>query len=170
MDNKLTEEDILKVLEKEPIISQRKISERTGLSLGMVNILLKRCIKKGFVKVENLNSRTVRYILTPRGVNEKTKKTLKYIKQSYKMIFQLTYKIEEYGLLHQKEKKKIVLFGNSDEVMNIASKVLFDKNIQFNRQSKIELLEKRDNVIAYVWETDYEEAAKKQRVNYVNLI
>jgi DNA-binding MarR family transcriptional regulator len=62
----------------------RDLSEKTGLSLGMVNILLKKFIKKGFVKLERLNSKTFRYILTPEGFKEKSKKTIEYMKIYYR--------------------------------------------------------------------------------------
>ena len=55
---------ILEELEKNPDVTQRDLSEKTGLSLGMVNLLLKKFVKKGFVKLEKLNSRSFRYILT----------------------------------------------------------------------------------------------------------
>ena len=54
---------ILEELEKNPDVTQRDLSEKTGLSLGMVNMLLKKFVKKGFVKLEKLNSRSFRYIL-----------------------------------------------------------------------------------------------------------
>ena len=53
---------ILEELEKNPDVTQRDLSEKTGLSLGMVNMLLKKFVKKGFVKLERLNSRSFRYI------------------------------------------------------------------------------------------------------------
>ena len=61
---------ILEEIEKNPNTNQRDLSEKTGLSLGMVNLLLKKFIKKGFVKLERLNSRSFRYILTPEGFKE----------------------------------------------------------------------------------------------------
>ena len=61
---------ILEELEKNSDITQRELSEKTGLSLGMVNLLLKKFIKKGFVKLERLNSKSFRYILTPEGFKE----------------------------------------------------------------------------------------------------
>ena len=51
---------ILEELEKNSDITQRDLSEKTGLSLGMVNLLLKKFVKKGFVKLEKLNSRSFR--------------------------------------------------------------------------------------------------------------
>ena len=78
---------ILEELEKNSNITQRGLSEKTGLSLGMVNRLLKKFIKKGFVKLERLNSKSFRYILTPEGFKEKSKKTIEYMKIYYRRTF-----------------------------------------------------------------------------------
>ncbi|MFW6274035.1 MAG: winged helix-turn-helix transcriptional regulator, partial [Halanaerobium sp.] len=78
MDKKIT--DVLQILDKEDSPSQRQIAEETGFSLGLVNILIKKAVKKGFIKIEKLNSRNIKYILTPAGIKEKTDKTIDYIK------------------------------------------------------------------------------------------
>jgi len=85
---------ILEELEKNSNITQRDLSEKTGLSLGMVNILLKKFIKKGFVKLERLNSKSFRYILTPEGFKEKSKKTIEYMKIYYRRTLLIKQNIE----------------------------------------------------------------------------
>ena len=62
---------VLSHLQENETTTQRHISARTGLSLGSVNLLLKKMVRKGLVKIERLNKRTVRYILTPQGIKEK---------------------------------------------------------------------------------------------------
>jgi DNA-binding MarR family transcriptional regulator len=61
------EYEVLNHLQENEITTQRRISKRTGLSLGAVNLLLKKMARKGLIKIEKLNSRTMRYILTPQG-------------------------------------------------------------------------------------------------------
>ena len=65
-----TEFKVLSHLHENESTTQRHISKRTGLSLGSVNLLLKKMVRKGLVKIERLNKRTVRYILTPRGIKK----------------------------------------------------------------------------------------------------
>jgi DNA-binding MarR family transcriptional regulator len=64
-------------------VTQRELSEQAGLSLGMTNLLLKRLVAKGYVKVRQLNWRKVQYILTVRGAVEKAKKSCVYALRSY---------------------------------------------------------------------------------------
>lgn len=74
---------ILEIIENNASVTQREISKKSGLSLGMVNLLLKKFVKKGLVKLERLDGKSFRYILTPEGFKEKSKKTIDYIKRYY---------------------------------------------------------------------------------------
>jgi EPS-associated MarR family transcriptional regulator len=74
---------ILKLLEADPHASQRRIADELGISLGRVNYCLNALINKGLVKVNNFrnnaNKRTYLYLLTPKGIEEKTKVTLQFL-------------------------------------------------------------------------------------------
>ena len=74
---------ILKLLEADPHASQRRIADELGISLGRVNYCLKALINKGLIKVNNFrnnaNKRTYLYLLTPKGIEEKTKVTLQFL-------------------------------------------------------------------------------------------
>ena len=85
--------DILKIVAENPSISQRKISEQTGISLGQVNFLIKKCVKKGLIKIEGQTSKSIKYNLTPKGLSEKATLTMQYIKVSYAAVIALTDKI-----------------------------------------------------------------------------
>ena len=84
---------ILKLLEADPQASQRRIADELGISLGRVNFCLKALVDKGLVKVNNfrnnVNKRAYLYLLTPRGIDEKTRVTLRFLKV----------KLEEYEAL-----------------------------------------------------------------------
>ncbi|TDT67868.1 winged helix-turn-helix DNA-binding protein [Hypnocyclicus thermotrophus] len=164
------ESDILEIIEKEPIISQRKLSEKSGISLGAVNLLIKKCVKKGFIKIENLNSRTVKYILTPQGIKEKTRKTLKYIKNSYNLIIELNNKIIKLSNKHISENKTIVLLGKNDEIMEIIETTFKLNNISYDKINNIKDIEYFKNIIVYFWNTELEEKLKEKNIEYINII
>jgi len=75
---------ILKLLEADPHASQRRIADELGISLGRVNYCLQALIQKGLVKVNNFrnnaNKQIYLYLLTPKGINEKTRVTLRFLK------------------------------------------------------------------------------------------
>jgi EPS-associated MarR family transcriptional regulator len=75
---------ILKLLEADPHASQRRIADELGISLGRVNYCLQALIERGLVKVNNFrnnaNKRAYLYLLTPKGVEEKARTTLRFLK------------------------------------------------------------------------------------------
>ena len=82
--------ELLHSIEKDGKASQRQIAKQTGLSIGKVNYCIKALIDIGFVKINNFNNSKRKldyvYILTTKGIIEKTKLTKKFIikkKQEY---------------------------------------------------------------------------------------
>ena len=63
---------ILKTVEADSSVSQRKLSSQMELNVASVNFALKRLIQKGFVTKEGENSRRVKYHITPEGLRKKT--------------------------------------------------------------------------------------------------
>lgn len=58
--------------------SQRDISRHMDLSLGMTNMLIRRMVTKGYIRIKQLDKKKVQYILTPKGFAEKMQKSVKY--------------------------------------------------------------------------------------------
>ena len=82
--------DLMHIIQVESNTSQRQIAKKTGLSIGKVNYCLKALIKVGFIKANNFNNSTKKmnytYVLTPKGIQEKTAITRQFIikkKQEY---------------------------------------------------------------------------------------
>ena len=82
--------DLMHIIEKDSKASQRLISQDTGFSIVKVNYCLKALIDIGFIKIHNFNNSNKKlnyaYILTPKGVKEKTAITKQFIikkKQEY---------------------------------------------------------------------------------------
>jgi EPS-associated MarR family transcriptional regulator len=74
----------LKILQAEPEISQRELANRLGISLGKANYCVKALMECGWVKVRNFknseNKRAYAYYLTKRGLAEKTRVTVAFVK------------------------------------------------------------------------------------------
>ena len=82
--------DLMHIIEKDSKASQRLISQNSGFSIGKVNYCLKELIDIGFIKIHNFknsnNKLNYAYILTPKGIKEKTVITKQFIvkkKQEY---------------------------------------------------------------------------------------
>ncbi len=138
---------ILEELEKNSNITQRDLSEKTGLSLGMVNILLKKFIKKGFVKLERLNSKSFRYILTPEGFKEKSKKTIEYMKIYYRRTLLIKQNIERIIQTYGRN-RTYVLFGKDKEMKEIIEGILKELGVKYITENDVEKIE-GTNVVLY---------------------
>jgi EPS-associated MarR family transcriptional regulator len=92
-----TEESLMlmRAIDANPQLTQRELSSRLGLSLGKINFLIKAMIEKGFVKANNFknsnNKIAYLYLITPSGIEEKTKITYLFLKR----------KINEYEKLEE---------------------------------------------------------------------
>jgi len=84
MPNQQSKYQLLKSLEQDANLTQRQLSEELGISLGKVNYCLKSLIQKGFVKINNFKNSNHKlqysYLLTPKGIEEKTKLTIEFLK------------------------------------------------------------------------------------------
>ena len=90
---------ILRTIKKNPNSSQRMLADEVDVSLGKLNYCLKALKEKGFIKIKNFkkNPRKLSYIyvLTPKGIAEKTKLTVNFMKLKMKEYDELKKEIEE---------------------------------------------------------------------------
>ena len=92
--------NILRKVSKKPNTNQRQLAKDLGFSLGKLNYCLNELKLKGFVKIQNFkkNKKKINYIyiLTPRGLAQKTKLTINFMKR----------KMEEYDELKKELKNE----------------------------------------------------------------
>ena len=93
---------LLKTLEDNPSLSQRDLAKRLGISLGKVNFCLNALIEKGCLKVNNFrnsdNKLAYAYLLTPHGIEEKARMTVRFLKYKMQEYEQLRAEINELKL------------------------------------------------------------------------
>lgn len=75
--------EILDVIERRQNVSQRHLARHLGVALGLANSYLKRCVRKGFVKVREAPANRYAYYLTPKGFAEKSRLTVRYLSYSF---------------------------------------------------------------------------------------
>lgn len=96
--------------------NQRELSRHMNLSLGMVNMLIRRLISKGYIRIEQLNQRKVKYILTPEGFTEKMHKSVKYTFKTIVSIGLIKERIHRIvdQLYHEEGFRHFTVLGKSD--------------------------------------------------------
>jgi DNA-binding MarR family transcriptional regulator len=121
---------LLEEIEKNHSPSQRQLSRRLNISLGLVNSFIKRLAQKGYFKITNIPKNRVKYILTPKGATEKTRLTYAYIKYSFEFYKNSRQKIRElFAELSKQGIQKIVFYGSGD-LAEIAFLSLQETHIQ----------------------------------------
>ena len=81
--------EVLRKIKKKPESSQRQLAEELGFSLGKLNYCLKSLQKKGLVKLQNFQKKSnkinyLQYVITPKGIAERTKLTINFMKRKMK--------------------------------------------------------------------------------------
>ena len=99
MPNQQNKYQLLKSLDQDANLTQRQLSKELGISLGKVNYCLQGLIQVGLVKVHNFknskNKTQYSYLLTPKGVAEKTKLTIRFLKVRTKEYEELKKEVEK---------------------------------------------------------------------------
>lgn len=75
---------LLQSIEENSAISQRTLSKRLDLALGLTNAYLKNCLHKGLIKIEQIPANRYLYYLTPKGFAEKSRLTAQYLARSFR--------------------------------------------------------------------------------------
>jgi len=93
MNNKDIHLDLLRKLEVNPEYTQRQLSQEMGVSLGKINYCMKKLTEKGWLKLSNFTSNPSKvgyfYLLTPKGMEQKSKLTFAFLKikmQEYEIL------------------------------------------------------------------------------------
>ena len=99
MKNEQDHFEVLRRIQKNPDSSQRELAEVLGFSLGKLNYCLKALRHKGLIKIgnfkKNKNKFNYIYILTPKGIAEKTKLTINFMARKMKEYEELKKEIEK---------------------------------------------------------------------------
>tara|TARA_B100002051_G_C16539724_1_gene536898 strand:+ start:413 stop:742 length:330 start_codon:yes stop_codon:yes gene_type:complete len=99
--------NLLRKISKKPESSQRELASKMDVSLGKLNYLLNELKLKGLIKIKNFkrhpNKTGYLYLLTPRGIAEKTKITLNFMKRKLQEYDELKKEVE---IINKKQKRR----------------------------------------------------------------
>ncbi|MFQ5900062.1 MAG: winged helix-turn-helix transcriptional regulator [Thermodesulfobacteriota bacterium] len=111
---------ILDEVSKNGNFTQRDLSKRLGVALGLTNLYLKRLIKRGYLKVVNIKVNRLKYELTPQGIAQKTALSYRYIQNSFWFYRDIRNKIKSsFETLMLDGCRKVVFYG-AGEITEIA--------------------------------------------------
>jgi len=103
---------ILEEISENDSITQRRLSQKLGIALGLTNLYIKRLIKKGYIMVKAMPRNRIAYNLTPKGIAEKGALTLEYMKYSFNYYREFRERIRKaFQEVSKNGVKKLVFYG-----------------------------------------------------------
>jgi DNA-binding MarR family transcriptional regulator len=106
---------ILNAVHENERVTQRSVAQDLGIALGLANAYLKRCAKKGLIKVSQAPANRYAYYLTPQGFTEKSRLTAEYLSDSFQFFRHARNQcIEALRLAGQRGWKRVALYGASE--------------------------------------------------------
>ncbi len=113
--------EILETIEKQENLTQRHLADNLGVALGLANSYMKRCVRKGLIKVHQAPANRFLYYLTPKGFAEKSRLTTEYLSSSFNFYRRASASCSEvFDQCHELGHHKVLLCGLS-ELAEIAS-------------------------------------------------
>ena len=123
---------LMREIDRDGNSSQRELSRRLNISLGLVNTFLKRLVKKGYFKVKTMPRNRVKYFLTPAGLARKSRLTIEFLQYSLHFYDDIKSLILNIYQVMERNKVKQVLFFGAGEVAELAYLYLQQTNIQLS--------------------------------------
>ena len=112
--------EVLEAVSKDQRITQRTLSSKLGIALGLTNIYLKRLVRKGYIKCVNLQSNRILYLITPKGIAEKTRLTYEFMDYSLHLYGQVRQHLRTVLAQHAIDRSNRIAIYGSGEAAELA--------------------------------------------------
>ncbi len=127
---------VIKEISQNKNPSQRIIAKNAGISLGLTNIIIRRLIKKGYIKIGQIPPKRVQYMLTPKGLAEKARKSYHFTLRTVNLIRAVNISLR--GIILDEYKngaRDLTICGNGElaSLAEIAARDLKLKGVKYFR-------------------------------------
>lgn len=107
--------NVLSAVERNSNLTQRNLSSDLGIALGLANSYLRRCVRKGLIKIGQVPLNRYAYYLTPRGLAEKSRLSFEYLTWSFEFFRRARKQCSDlFGRCIASGGRRVVLFGTSE--------------------------------------------------------
>ena len=111
---------IIKEISTNQSPDQRSIAVKTGISLGLTNLIIKRLITKGYIKAKLLNRKKIQYLLTPKGFGEQANRSYLFARSTVGLLKKIREQIQELVIKQYSSGSRSFSVIGSDELADIA--------------------------------------------------
>jgi DNA-binding MarR family transcriptional regulator len=158
--------------------TQRELSQEVGMSLGAINLLVKKFIKKGLVKVERLQPNSVKYLLTPAGIADKIERTYHYMARSFAEVNHMRNRIVlvANALAQSSDADHLCFFGPHDELHEVihdlvrSDSFVIPAAVYSTTEQLKQQLSHPSNTPVLIWNPEVEPQLQKLGVEWVNVM
>lgn len=141
---------VLDALDREEISTQRQLADNSGISLGQVNYILKSLLEKGLVKVSNFKKNphkiSYAYLLTPKGIEEKSKLAVKFVLRKLREYEALRTRLAERLKALESHKHIRIIFIGPSLVREFIENIIEDKSLKLTLVDHIENIQSLDKI------------------------
>lgn len=120
---------LLNAVEENNSITQRSMARDMGIALGLANSYLKRCVRKGLIKVKQVPPNRYSYFLTPKGFGEKSKLTAQYLAGSFRFFRNAREQCVKALIFCQSQNWQRIALVGASELAEIATLSARDTNV-----------------------------------------
>ena len=101
-------------LENEPMASERVLAQNAGMSIGLMNAVLKRFVERGWIMLTNVNMRKLCYAITPQGISELRERSQSFARRTFEIANKYNDTLcKLVAQARQNNKTKFILYGQS---------------------------------------------------------
>lgn len=122
---------LLNEVTQRPNVTQRELSKRIGVALGLTNLMLRRLVKKGCIKISGTKRSRIRYLITPKGILEKSRLTYEFIQYSLQLYGRVRHSLREQLSLVAREGHRRILICGTGELAEIAFLTIHEMGLEF---------------------------------------
>lgn len=109
-----TLQNIADTLKEDPMASQRVLAENAGMSIGLMNAVIKRFVERGWIMLANVNLRKLSYAVTPAGIEELSARSQAFAKRTFAIANKYNETLcNAVSQAKSQGKNKLVLYGSS---------------------------------------------------------
>ena len=141
---------LLEALERDPNTTQARLAAQLGVAVGSVNWYLKRLIRKGYVKVTQMERRRLKYIVTPQGLALKARLTTQYLEASLRVYRELRQASRETLAQVRARGYTAVRAGGKGEAMEIFRLTCLEEGLHIEKDQAAAIPEVRSESTEFV--------------------
>lgn len=153
---------ILEHLTRDPDATQATLATQLGVAVGTINWHIKRLIAKGYVKVRRAERRKLLYLITPEGLALRTRLTLDYIQNSFRLYRLVRQRVLEQVEMIRAEGYTQVRLDGSGDVADVCRLTCLEQGLSVIDTGEAPMLQIRDLKVFVVWNGLHSQTASSE--------